>query len=611
MTDPQPAPRRNPGNIDDLPRRPGLSASLAGYALVVGAIAGAGAIAFRLLIALFHNLMFFGRFDLHYDALQHTPESSWGAGVVLVPVAGALAVAFLVRKFAPEAKGHGVPEVIDAINWRAGIIRPRVALIKSLASSISIGSGGAVGREGPIIQIGATFGSVMAQWMNLPIWQRITLIAAGAGGGIAATFNTPIGGLLFAVEIVLVEISARTLIPVMIATGAASYIGCLYFGSSPSFVIPSLIMDATGTLSTDGFLSFAILGLIVGLLAFVYARAIYAFEDFFDALPGNYYTRHTLGMTMVGILMYLLMQNLGHYYIQGVGYATIQDILDGQLQAPGILLLLVALKLLAVSLTLGSGASGGIFSPALFMGAALGAGLAGAANTLAPALALDAVNAAVIGMACMIAASTGAAVTAVVMIFEMTRDYSVVIPTIIAVSLAYAVRHWLIADNIYTLKLSRRGRRIPPSIQSHLYLTHKALELVRSPFVLLENDATIASLPARHTAGGSHPHVVLTNSGTVSAVVSANTLNAAVRDGETSTPLRDLADARHCIVDAETRVIDVLGQLRRARCHTAVIVRKRNSAVADSPDTVAGVVSWGDIADAANLSDTLKPDVGN
>ncbi|MGO8753120.1 MAG: chloride channel protein [Thermoguttaceae bacterium] len=160
--------------------------------------------------------------------------------MIFVPVLGAAGVAFLVGKFAPEAKGHGVPEVMDAIYYNNGIIRPVVALIKSLASALSIGSGGSIGREGPIIQIGASFGSTMGQIIRMPQRQRITLIAAGAGAGIAATFNTPIGGVLFAVEIILHEVSARTLIPLAIATATGTYVGRVSFGPYPSFVIPAL-----------------------------------------------------------------------------------------------------------------------------------------------------------------------------------------------------------------------------------------------------------------------------------------------------------------------------------------------------------------------------------
>ena len=163
-------------------------------AVLVGVIAGLGAVVFRGLIGLFHNLLFLGKLSVIYDANLHTPTSHWGAGVVLVPILGALVVAFLVKNFAPEAKGHGVPEVMDAIYYNKGVIRPIVAVIKSLASAVTIGSGGSVGREGPIVQIGSSFGSTLGQLLRLPAWQRITMLAAGAGGGIAATFNTPIGG---------------------------------------------------------------------------------------------------------------------------------------------------------------------------------------------------------------------------------------------------------------------------------------------------------------------------------------------------------------------------------------------------------------------------------
>ncbi len=582
-----------------------MAVPMIAYALAVGVIAGLGAITFRLLIALFHNLLFFGRWDFDYNTLLHTAESNWGIAIMVVPVVGALLVAYLVKTFAPEAKGHGVPEVIDAINFNHGIIRPKVAIIKALASSISIGSGGSVGREGPIIQIGATFGSVMAQWMHLPLWQRNTLIAAGAGGGIAATFNTPVGGVLFAVEIMMVEISARTLVPVMIATATASYIGLLYFGNTASFIIPPLALEVPANLSATDFLSYAVLGLIVGLIAMIYTRSIYLFEDWFERLPGNYYTRHALGMLLVGVLMYVMMQTFGHYYIQGVGYATIQDILDGRLNDIWVLLLLVAVKLLAVSLTLGSGASGGVFSPALFMGAALGASLAIAGNHLYPALAADPVSSAVIGMACMIGASTGAAITAVVMILEMTRDYNVAIPLIIAVSLAYGVRRYLLAENIYTLKLARRGHHVPTSLQNNLYLTHKVLDIVRPPYVILGTDATVSDLLRQSTATNTCPHAILVDQGRICAVIASETLTKMPQDSDPDTPLRRFAEARYSRLSENMTVVDVFAQLRSEHCRIALLMD--HGATGDMPDAIAGVLSWADISAAANLPHDMQP----
>ncbi len=206
------------------------------------------------------------------------------------------------------------------------MIRPIVAVVKSLASALSIGSGGSVGREGPIIQIGSSFGSTLGQLLRVPIWQRVTLIAGGAGAGIAATFNTPVGGVLFAVEIMLHEVSARTLVPVTIATVTASYIGRVLLGSHPSFVIPDFEQPYFHPTNPWVLVLYIGLGVLMGLVSVLYIRSIYAFEDFFEKrIRTSYYLRHMLGMLAVGIIMYVLLRTTGHYHIEGVGYATVQD----------------------------------------------------------------------------------------------------------------------------------------------------------------------------------------------------------------------------------------------------------------------------------------------
>ena len=202
-------------------------------AIVIGLVGGCGAVVFRGMIAFFHNLFFLGKISCFYDANVHTPPSPWGPLIIFVPVIGAIGVTWLVQTFAPEARGHGVPEVMDAIYYNKSIIRPIVAVIKSLASALSIGSGGSVGREGPIIQIGSAFGSTVGQWLRIPAWQRTTLIAAGAGAGIAATFNTPIGGVLFAAELLLHEISVWTLVPVVICDRERELRRALFLRTEP------------------------------------------------------------------------------------------------------------------------------------------------------------------------------------------------------------------------------------------------------------------------------------------------------------------------------------------------------------------------------------------
>lgn len=547
-----------------------LSLQLLALALATGSVAGLGAIVFRAMIGLIHNLAFFGQFSFAYDANVHTDPSPLGAAIILVPVASALGVAWLVKSFAPEAKGHGVPEVIYSIYYQHGRIRPAVALVKSMTSALSIGSGGSVGREGPIIQIGAAFGSTLAQWTRLPEWQRTTLIAAGAGGGIAATFNTPMGGLLFAVELIMTEISARTLVPVVLAVVTAVAIGRLYFGDHPSFLIPPLDLQAQQGLSPEALLAYLVLGVLLGLGALIMTRAIYGFEDLFERLPGNYYSRHALGMALVGLLMYALQARFGHYYVQGVGYATIQDILDGVLRGPGLLLLLLAAKLLATSLTLGSGASGGVFSPSLFLGACLGSGYADLGQTLVPGLPLNPVATAVIAMGGMVAAGTGAALTATVMIMEMTREYHAVLPLMLVVGSAYGVRRLLMQDSIYTMKLSRRDQPVPQSLHTAILFLRSIADLADTPVREAENQAT----------GSARVHQVLRREGAVEALWPAGM----------PTPVPALALA------PDTPVLDAVGFLHAARAEAAVI-----TAQGDPMAAALGALSLAEIAHHGHL----------
>lgn len=454
-----------------------LNLKVIGLAMVVGIVAGMGAVVFRGLIGIFHDLLFLGQLSFFYNANVHTPTRPY-LWIILIPVIGSVAVTFLVKKFAPEAKGHGVPEVMDAVCYNKGVIRPIVAAVKSLASAITIGSGGSVGREGPIIQIGSSFGSTLGQIINLQEWQRITLIAAGAGGGIAATFNTPIGGCLFALELITPEISYRTVIPIVLSTTIASFIGRLAFGNYPSFNVPQLKI-ASGMLHIQTLLVYAAMGLLFGLVATAFIRMLYGYEDIFDKIFRNGYIRHAVGMVIVGIMIYILAVYSRHYYIEGVGYATVYDVLLKNLANPIFLLGLFVMKLVATSLTLGSGGSGGIFSPSLFMGATLGGAYALLVDRFLPlSWHIAAPGAAVAGMAGLVGGATGAVFTAVVMIYEMTRDYHVMLPTLITVAVAYGVRYAVQPESIYTLKLVRRGHHIPKSIHTGVYMLRSAVDVM-------------------------------------------------------------------------------------------------------------------------------------
>jgi CIC family chloride channel protein len=465
--------------------------TLCGLALVVGVMTGLGAVAFRALIGFVHNSFYNGKLSFIYDANIAEAPSRFGDWVFLSPVIGGLLVVYIVKRFAPEAKGHGVPEVMDAVFYQRGNIRGKVAIVKALASALSIGSGAAVGREGPIIQIGSALGSAFAQMIRLSTWQKITLLSAGAGAGIAATFNTPLGGVLFALEILLPEVSNRTFLPVVVATGAATTIGRVLIGPDPAFAVSDIQFSLAGTFGLQEAIAFVLLGILCGLAASAFIRLLVILEDGFPKLPGNEYTQNIIGMSVIGVMMVVLTRTFGHSYVDGVGYSVIQAIMDQKMTAAGLLALLFGLKMVATTVSLGCGASGGIFSPSLYLGATLGAAFAAATGPFLPHAGLAVPSAAIIGMAAMVGAATGGVMTAIVMVFEMTRDYAIIVPVIVAVALAAGIRRALINETIYTVKLRHRGHRIPKERHINLFLVRQARDIMERRFILAKTGTSL------------------------------------------------------------------------------------------------------------------------
>jgi CIC family chloride channel protein len=583
------------------PLRIGL-ARLSLLAVVVGLITGVGAVLFRALIGLVHNIAFLGSFAINYDASVFTPPSPWGPLVILVPVLGGILVTFLITNFAPEARGHGVPEVMDAIYYKEGVIRPVVALIKSLASALSIGTGAAVGREGPIIQIGAALGSMLGQLIHMAPWQRITLVAAGAGAGIAATFNTPIGGVMFAIELLLPELSARTFLPVALATGTATFIGRLFFGIHPAFAIPTSLLTSEQPATLPALLLFALLGCFVGLAATAFIRGLSLAEDLFEHIK-NPYLRNAVGMLMLGILIYVLLRSAGHYYVEGVGYSTIQAILTGGLGLPALLGLLFVAKLCATSTSLGSGASGGIFSPSLFMGAALGGAFGSLVTAIHPATGVTATTGAIIGMAAMVGGGTGAAMTAVTMIFEMTRDYDLVMPSIVAVALAIGVRRLLSPENIYTIKLVGRGHIVPKALHANMFLVRRADEVMERDVIILPADADFDAFLHQHATGSGFRHVVVTRGNHIVGVVRVNTsLRRGAEQAYTGVRFGDIAQRNFTLARENDIVFDIVQRMARRDASMAVVTK---FGARWYPSEIIGIISKEHIADS--VAESIRP----
>ena len=563
-------------------------------ALGVGIMTGIGAVILRSLIGLIHNLMFNGVFRIGYDANILEGPSRWGNWVFLSPILGGLVVVYLVDRFAPEAKGHGVPEVMDAIFYKRGNIRGMVAVIKSLASAISIGSGAAVGREGPIIQIGSALGSAFSQWIHLSPGQKITLIAAGAGAGIAATFNTPLGGVLFAVEILLPEVSNRTFLPVVISTGAATLLGRIMIGPNPAFAVPEILFPPARSFGVEEALAFAALGALCGVAAWAFIRLLVFMEDGFPKIPGGAYVQNIIGMGVIGVMMVALQNRFGHAYVDGVGYGVIQSVLDQSMTAAGLLALLFVFKLFATTISLGCGASGGIFSPSLYLGATLGASFASLAIMILPNAGMTTPSAAIVGMAAMVGAGTGGVMTAIIMVFEMTRDYAIIVPVIVAVAVASGVRRALISETIYTIKLRHRGHRIPKERHVNLYLVQQAQDVMERRFILAEAGTTLQESMRREDVDDLRAIIVARQGKIVGLVPPRSGLwRESISNAD---QLVDDFVEKDLVVCRDVDLLSlVLARLRRHRSGAALVFRgNRRPRVED----VVGVITKRAIADA-------------
>jgi chloride channel protein, CIC family len=439
--------RRRRGPRALLTESRGATWQLAALALAVGAGAGLGSVAFRWLLTTCTHL-FSGHADYASAGHAANPHLPWLGRyfVLLAPVLGGLLYGPLVNRFAKEARGHGVPEVMVAVAQRGGRIDPAVCVVKALASALCIGSGGSVGREGPIVQIGSALGSTLGRMVGLTQERLRLLVACGAAGGIAATFNAPLAGAFFALEVVLADFAVESFGAVVLASVAASVIGRAVFGDHAFLTLPPFHVDHLGQYPL-----FALLGIAAGAVGVGFTRVLYWIEDACDwAWRGPEWLRPAAGGLLLGLLLLAVPQ------MYGVGYPVLEKSVKGGYVVAFLLLLLVA-KILATSLTIGIGGSGGVFAPSLFVGAMLGAAYGDTAHHLLPATAGAPGAYALVGMGAVFAGAARAPIPALVILFELTGQYSIILPLMLAIAAATLTSRLLCRDTIYTLKLRRRG----------------------------------------------------------------------------------------------------------------------------------------------------------
>jgi CIC family chloride channel protein len=413
---------------------------MAVLAVIVGIAGGLGAVAFRYLISFFQTLGYGGKTDL----LELVVTLPWYIRL-LVPVIGGLIVGPVVYFFAREAKGHGVPEVMEAIALKGGVIRKRVVVVKTLASAICIGSGGSVGREGPIVQIGSAVGSTLGQFMKVSGDRMRILVGCGAAAGIAATFNAPIAGSMFALEIVLGDFGLATFSPIVISSVVATAVSRAYLGDNPAFIVPVYELVSGWELPM-----YLVLGLFCAVVGVTFTKSLYRIEDLFDDIKFPEYLKGIIGGLLLGAAALVFPQ------ILGVGYGAI-DMALMQKMAWWLLLALVPLKILATSITIGAGGSGGIFAPSLFLGAMAGGFFGAVVHQLFPGITATPGAYSIVGMGAVVAATTHGPLSAILILFEMTSDYKIILPLMLSCIIAAIASGQLLRDSIYTLKLARRG----------------------------------------------------------------------------------------------------------------------------------------------------------
>lgn len=409
-------------------------------AVIIGLIGGFGAVGIQEAIKFFQEL-FWGKWEVTAEYISGLP---WTIKIG-APLIGSLIVGLIIQFYAKEAKGHGVPEVMEAIALRNGIIRPRVVLAKLLASSIYIGSGGSVGREGPVIQIGSAVGSTIGQFLRVNPKRMKIFVACGAASGIAAAFNAPVAGALFAVEVILGDFGVAQFSPIVISSVVATVVSRHFLGDFPAFEVPKYEL-----VSPFELVPYVFVGLGAGIVALAFIRTLYWFEDAFEKMPVPQVVQTLIGGLGIGII--------GMYFpqIYGVGYSTMNFALYGKLTWQ-IMGLLILIKIISTSISLGSGGSGGVFAPSLFLGAMTGGFLGSFVHQIFPGMSATAGAYALVGMEAVVAGTTHAPITAILILFELTNDYKIILPLMISTIIASLLTTKIQKESIYTLKLIRRG----------------------------------------------------------------------------------------------------------------------------------------------------------
>ncbi|MGB2582180.1 MAG: chloride channel protein [Thermoplasmata archaeon] len=501
-------------------------------AAIIGVFGAFIAIAFRWMIDAVQEVFFIGGSPM---------DNSLGIWIFAVPAIGAVFVGVIIYWLAPEVKGAGVADVMRGLVANRGRFRARVPALKALASAVTLGSGGSGGREGPIVQIGASFASAVGQKLKLTSAELRIMVACGAAGAIAATFNTPIAGAVFALELLLLEFKTRSFIPLIVSTVFATLVSRHYLGDNPTFAI-----IAEYRLENPYELVFYLgLGLLAGLAGVLFIKVFYRLEDAFDAISLPMYAKPVIGASLVGAV------GLFYPQVMGVGYDSVTNVLNGTLEIPSapvmailFLGLLVIVKMVATSLTLGSGGSAGLFGPSLFLGAMLGAAFGIFVNLVSPFESADYGAYAMVGMAALFAATSRATLTAILILFEMTSVYEIILPLMFACVVSDAVSSLLSKETIYTAKLAKQGIRYVQDLSVNVLESGRVREAMTVDYVAVKDDTPLRKVVDMHLYTGRKGFPVISSDGRLRGIITLSDVRKAFESDRRNALVRDVMTKR-------------------------------------------------------------------
>lgn len=576
---------------------------MVGCAVFVGLAGALGAVLFRLMIRLIQGFFFEGGPGVAAvfeegiaaetrDPLDVAENLAWYWRIA-IPAAGGALVGPLIYFFAREARGHGIPEVMKAVAVRGGVIRARIVGVKALASALSIGTGGSVGREGPIVQIGSAFGSTLGQKLQLNAAGVRTLVGCGAAAGISATFNAPIAGAIFAAEIIVGDFAVTQFTPIVISSVVASVVTRYAIGNHPAFPVPDYEIVSPFELGP-----YMIAGIVAGLVAVAFIRTLSFAEDTFERVPMPEWSKATLGGALVGVMAIWLPN------VYGVGYTTISGALTGQL-AVGLMGILVVAKILATSITIGSGGSGGVFAPSLFLGAMAGGVVGNLVEQYFPGATATSGAYALVTMGAVVAAATHAPVSAIIIIFELTQTIDIIPALMTACVISTLVAQISFRDSIYTTKLRRQGIDMFESRNPNVLKDLSVRDVIVLDPVVIPASADFKTILDLVVSSPHNQFYVSSPSGAHMGAISLQEIRRLIYEQDALQHVvvaGDLVDSSHPSVTDDVDLSVVMSIFSSSHVDEIAVVN------ADDPDKLVGTIREKDVIEASN-TEQLRRDL--